>query len=119
MFVPLIPYESKILLVCPICSRGVELGADQWEKAKHLNRLAKAFLAKELPENEYIAETERIRLLPTTETAGKAQQEAPRRMSAGKVPVIRLVAVVLVTFAVVTIYLWSTYPATNLIEMKP
>jgi len=49
-FIPVIPYESKDLLLGPMCSVGLELQGPQMEKAKRLNLPAERFLANEIPE---------------------------------------------------------------------
>lgn len=61
-FIPVIPYESKHLLICPVCSRGVQLRGDQIDKARNLNRLAKTFLSNGMSEQDYIAATNDIKL---------------------------------------------------------
>lgn len=61
-FAPMFPYETKNVLLCPVCSRGFELKGDQFEKAKELNRLALAFLNNKLSEKAYRAVSGRIRL---------------------------------------------------------
>jgi hypothetical protein len=76
MFVPLIPYEAKLLLVCPICSSGLELRIDQKAKAKHLNRLASAFLANELSRNGFLAAVQRIKLLPAIDGTADPMNKA-------------------------------------------
>lgn len=61
-FIPVIPYESKTLLICPVCSRGMELQGDQVERAKRLNGVARAFLANEIPESAYLLEMKAVKL---------------------------------------------------------
>jgi uncharacterized protein YbaR (Trm112 family) len=61
-FIPVIPYESKTLLICPVCSAGVELHLDQVERAKRLNGMARAFLANEIPESVYLSEMREVKL---------------------------------------------------------
>ncbi len=62
-FIPIIPYQSKYYLLCEICSRGMELEGPQIEKAKQLNRLTRAFLAKQISEEKYFATVERVGIL--------------------------------------------------------
>lgn len=123
-FVPVFPYDTKNVLLCPICSRGIELGADQVEKAKQLNRLANAFLAKEIPEIEYLGAAQRIKLLPAIESArttraelpdvstppSESTQALPQRKSDGPVPVLRIIAIALIALVAATIVMWSTQP---------
>ena len=62
-FIPIIPYESKNLLLCPVCLRGLEFQGDQVHKARHLNELTTEFPAKRMPESEYLDATKEARLL--------------------------------------------------------
>mgnify|MGYP001822907399 CR=1 FL=1 len=62
-FIPVIPYESKNLLLCPVCSQGLELQGEQVEQAKHLNGKATAFLAEEISETEFQAAAQGMKLL--------------------------------------------------------
>jgi hypothetical protein len=118
MLVPLIPYESKMLLVCPICSRGLELRADQAEKAKHVNGLAKSFLAGTLRQDDFLAAVRRIHLVPASDGASvmpdpsgptsAAQEEEPRVMASQGIPIYRTIAFVLIVLVVVAGILWTT-----------
>ena len=52
-FVPLFPYEWTYALVCPICSRGLELNEEQYERAKRLVRARRAFQRGRISEARY------------------------------------------------------------------
>jgi hypothetical protein len=54
-FVPLFPYDSDYYLLCTVCSRGVELDEEQFEKAKKLCRATRAFREGRISEDEYNA----------------------------------------------------------------
>jgi len=54
-FIPLIPYESRTLLICPVCSAGIMLAGDSIDRHKQLNLAARAFLAGEIEEEDYLA----------------------------------------------------------------
>ena len=62
-FIPIIPYESKNLLLCPVCTKGVELSGDQVPRAQHLNVLATSFLADEIPESDFLEAVNEAHLL--------------------------------------------------------
>lgn len=62
-FIPVIPYESKHLLLCEICSQGLELKGDQINKAKKLNNSAGLFIEKRISESEYLDSADQIKLL--------------------------------------------------------
>jgi hypothetical protein len=62
-FIPVIPYESRTLLLCPVCTSGLELNGEQVEKAKRLNGLTTAFLAKEMAKAEYELAAREVQLL--------------------------------------------------------
>jgi len=52
-FVPILPYDSTYLLVCDVCSRGIELTEEQFEKAKRLCRATRAFREGKISEEKY------------------------------------------------------------------
>lgn len=52
-FIRLFPYESKHLLLCDVCSHGLELKGPQIEKAKRLNAATIAYLNKQITEEKY------------------------------------------------------------------
>ncbi len=62
-FVPVIPYESKTLLQCPVCSRAVELDDKKARRAMRLRDLAAAYLGNRMSQSEYLAELRDVRLL--------------------------------------------------------
>jgi hypothetical protein len=55
-FVPLIPLRRHDYLVCPICTRAVELTRDQREMAANLVSLTRRFRAGELAQDDYLAQ---------------------------------------------------------------
>ena len=62
-FIPVIPYESKNLLLCPICSAGLELSGAAVEKAQRLNDAARAFQQNQIGEQEFAAIAEESKML--------------------------------------------------------
>ena len=52
-FIPIIPYESKHNLLCPICSWGIELHGPQIERAKQLAMPTTEYLANRISDSEY------------------------------------------------------------------
>lgn len=61
--IPILPYESTYWLRCEICSHGVKLSDDQFEKAKRLCRAARAVQEERMSEERYHLFLERSRLL--------------------------------------------------------
>lgn len=53
-FIPVIPYKSQRLLLCPVCQRGASLTAEQGERAIELGQATSQWHAGELPESEYL-----------------------------------------------------------------
>jgi hypothetical protein len=53
-FIPVIPYESRTLLICPICSAGIMLEGDSIDRYKRMNLAAQAFFAGEIKEGDYL-----------------------------------------------------------------
>jgi hypothetical protein len=62
-FIPVLPYESKYMLACEICSRGVPLTERQFERARKVCRAARAYRAGRISEAKYNRILERSRLL--------------------------------------------------------
>jgi len=62
-FIPVIPYQSRDLLLCPVCSRGLELDGDRRDAARRINLLADAFHKEEITEDRFLAELQGARLL--------------------------------------------------------
>ena len=69
--IPILPYESTYWLTCEICSRGVELDDDQFEKAKRVCRAARAWRAERISRERYETILKRSRLIEYT-SGGKS-----------------------------------------------
>lgn len=52
-FIPVVPYSNHTMLVCPVCSAGLELKGAAADNAYHINQAAQQFLAEEIEEAEY------------------------------------------------------------------
>lgn len=59
-FIPVIPYSSKHLLTCSVCSQGVELAGEQIKQAKELNQLTIGLFNEEISQDDYRAQAEKI-----------------------------------------------------------
>jgi hypothetical protein len=53
-FIPVIPYESKKFLLCPVCSRGVQLKGDQGNTARQLSVLALQLKTGQITEDDFM-----------------------------------------------------------------
>ena len=62
-FIPLIPYSSKHLLLCQVCSQGIKLTGDKIGQAKRLNELTQKLFNKEISASEYQFEAKNVKLL--------------------------------------------------------
>lgn len=62
-FIPVIPYESKHVLLCEVCSQGIELHGDQIEQAKQLNELTLMLLNEQMTQEEYVRRAGDLKLL--------------------------------------------------------
>ena len=60
--VPLFPYDWTYLLVCEVCSRGIELDEEQFEKAKRLCRATRLLRQQRISEERYNEILNRSRL---------------------------------------------------------
>lgn len=52
-FIPIFPYDWTYALVCPVCSHGLELDEEQFERAKRLVRARRAFRRGKITEQRY------------------------------------------------------------------
>jgi hypothetical protein len=59
-FVPVVPYGTDHYLVCPICSRGLQVGKAQLPYVRSMSRAAASFRAGRLTEAQYLAHVERF-----------------------------------------------------------
>jgi hypothetical protein len=53
-FIPVIPYERRHMLICPVCNRGMNLSGAELQRAKSLNQLALQFTNNEINGDEYM-----------------------------------------------------------------
>jgi hypothetical protein len=68
-FIPVIPYERRHMLICPVCNRGVNLSGAELQWAKSLNQLALQYTNNDINGDEYVR---RLR-----ESGGPAPAVAP------------------------------------------
>ena len=59
-FVPVVPYGTEDYLVCPICSRGLQLSSSQLPYVRSLSGATASFRRRRLPEAQYLAQVERF-----------------------------------------------------------
>jgi hypothetical protein len=76
-FVPIIPYDRKHYLVCPVCSRGPQLDDHGLAIVKQAMLLLARMRLGELPEGEYHAQLERLLGAGTALPAGLPRIEGP------------------------------------------
>lgn len=55
-FIPVFPYESKHLIVCPVCQNGITLKGQQLVRAQKLNHYSLAFVNKTMSEEDYLVQ---------------------------------------------------------------
>ena len=75
-FIPVIPYESKSFLLCPVCSSGLELNGEPIDAALRLNEAAQAFHNNEIGEMEFTAALRETRLL-SSDLIGASESGIP------------------------------------------
>ena len=61
-FIPVIPYSSKHLLLCEVCSQGIELKGDQIQRAKQMNELTQGLFNESFSKDEYWKQADRIEI---------------------------------------------------------
>lgn len=52
-FIPVIPYKTEWLLLCPVCKYGVELKSEQVEKLRPVAETNNLLATKQITEDEY------------------------------------------------------------------
>ena len=55
-FVPVVPYGTDDYLVCPVCSRGLQLSRPQLTRVRSMSAATASFRAGRLPEAGYMAQ---------------------------------------------------------------
>ena len=59
-FVPVVPYGTEDYLVCPVCSRGLQIGSAQVRQVRSMGTTTASFRAGRVPEDRYRAQVERF-----------------------------------------------------------
>lgn len=59
-FVPVVPYGTDDYLVCPVCSRGLQISQTQLPHVRSMSGTTAAFRAGRYPEARYMAQAERF-----------------------------------------------------------
>ena len=57
-FVPVVPYGTDDYLVCPVCSRGLQVSGAQLRHVRSMSAATASFRAGRLPQTRYIAQVE-------------------------------------------------------------
>jgi hypothetical protein len=59
-FMPVVPYGTEDYLVCPICSRGLQLSSSQLPYVRSMSGATASFRRRRLAEAQYMAQVERF-----------------------------------------------------------
>jgi uncharacterized protein YbaR (Trm112 family) len=59
-FVPVVPYGTDDYLVCPVCSRGLQVSSTQLHHVRPMSSATAAFRAGRLAQGPYLAQVERF-----------------------------------------------------------
>ena len=59
-FVPVVPYGTDDYLVCPVCSRGLQVSGAQLRHVRSMSAATASFRARRLPEARYRPQVERF-----------------------------------------------------------
>jgi len=74
--IPIFPYDSDYLLVCDVCSRGIELDDEQFERAQRVCRAARAYREERISKERFEKILDRSRLLEyTTRRAARSHRD--------------------------------------------
>ncbi|HTQ88251.1 MAG TPA: hypothetical protein VMK84_02035 [Streptosporangiaceae bacterium] len=59
-FVPVVPYGTNNYLVCPVCSRGLQVSDAQLRYVRSMSSTTASFRAGRIPQAQYMAQAERF-----------------------------------------------------------
>jgi hypothetical protein len=59
-FVPVVPYGTEDYLVCPICSRGLQLSSSQLPYVRSMSGATASFRRRQIPEAQYMARVQQF-----------------------------------------------------------
>ena len=59
-FVPVVPYGTDDYLVCPVCSRGLQVSGPQLRHVRAMSNTTASFRAGRLPQDRYMAQVDRF-----------------------------------------------------------
>ena len=59
-FVPVVPYGTDDYLVCPVCSRGLQLSSVQLRHVRSMSSATASFRSGRLPQAQYMAQVDRF-----------------------------------------------------------
>jgi Short C-terminal domain/zinc-ribbon family len=59
-FVPVVPYGTEDYLVCPVCSRGLQVSHAQLSAVRSMSNATSSLRARRLTEAQYMAQVERF-----------------------------------------------------------
>jgi len=77
-FVPVVPYGTDDYLVCPVCSRGLQVSDAQLRHVRSMSGATASFRAGRLPQDRYMAQAERFwRQLGVNPAGGQLAAPAP------------------------------------------
>jgi len=91
-FVPVVPYGTEDYLVCPVCSRGLQLSSAQLPYVRSMSGATASFRRRRLPEAQYLAQVERfwrqlgVGLAPARPGAAAPGPPAPAAQAAPPAP---------------------------------
>lgn len=79
-FIPIAAYETKNVLICDVCSRGIELKGDQIEKARKLCPITASYVNKRITEEEYSRELKVIDLYGSIESSRRSKIDSNSKL---------------------------------------
>lgn len=75
-FVPVIPYKTEWLLICPVCKYGVELKAEQVQKFRPIAEINKELMDKKISSEQYQTKMAALTASPS-EIVAKVPEPTP------------------------------------------
>lgn len=59
-FVPVVPYGTNEYLLCPVCTQGLQLSAEQQTAVQSMTNATKSYRSRRLAEPQYLAQVDRF-----------------------------------------------------------
>lgn len=85
-FIPVIPYKTEWLLLCPVCKFGIELNAEQVKKFRPIAEINKELTDGKITEEQYTSKIHALETdIPSVEVVGSTSDSVTLPVSAQEI----------------------------------